>query len=825
MLAGLLLLCLMAPRYWQSKNSTDATPRPPDTKQTVPKGTVYLPSGWEEYRKYIPRFRGSPPDIDALRLWAAPTIEELIAARTGLHRFEEQSFGWLVIGPLATPLDRERTDTHVATPATPGPLRTATLERVGRLLVDYSPVEALPRLSAKIADLYRLWSSHRIEVSQAQSPAARTLTSEPVSPTPSTLRLLSPEERVAMAPQVKITPTDQEPIPASPHDEPPAPLNSEAWCVPHVLLEQLQRLARHPAAALWAQQTIAQLQALTGRDRLDGDDVRPILEALSDSAQEAVRMADATGDDRLRVELLRAHWGLARRLDCWTAIHDIRLAERSRERVALHGPLGSFFNSPPNHVSDRTHEATLTVDLEVYERSRDPQLGRHVVRQQRALESSPESLDRSLADSVERHYRNANVRIALTAELLNRLVAQEHSEVRALRDRIAGAPVRGRSHTQSGSRVKLDPVEGRWQLTVEASGMVNSNTLVDGGSARLHSQSATDFAARKSVLVDPAGVRVERTVVNANSHNRLVDVTTDFDWVPLLGSFARDRAVAQYRARRERAKAEIEFKVSNEAVAQVDRETLEAVQRVERQVRERLTDRLAEAGVDVTPIEMATMPERVVGRFRVAGDHQLGSHTPRPRALSDSLASVQVHETALTNAAVSLSLDGRRYSGPELQQLFREKFPRLAVDGAAVRRDVVFHFANEDAIECHVSNGRLELTLTLANIEQEGRNMRDIIVHAYYVPVVNGLEAELVRDGSLGIEGRLSSADRARLHNVFNSVLPPERRLPILRLDNPDDPRLEGLMITQLVLEDGWLGLAIGPAYQERVAERSRSLR
>jgi hypothetical protein len=93
------------------------------------------------------------------------------------------------------------------------------------------------------------------------------------------------------------------------------------------------------------------------------------------------------------------------------------------------------------------------------------------------------------------------------------------------------------------------------------------------------------------------------------------------------------------------------------------------------------------------------------------------------------------------------------------------------------------------------------------------------------VPVVEGLDAELVRDGSLGIEGRLGSAQRATLHNVFNSVLPPERRLPILRLDEPDDPRLQGLMITQLVLEDGWLGLAIGPASNDRVAERSRSLR
>jgi len=32
-------------------------------------------------------------------------------------------------------------------------------------------------------------------------------------------------------------------------------------------------------------------------------------------------------------------------------------------------------------------------------------------------------------------------------------------------------------------------------------------------------------------------------------------------------------------------------------------------------------------------------------------------------------------------------------------------------------------------------------------------------------------------------------------------------------------------MITQLVLEDGWAGLAVGPTTGDRVAERSRSLK
>jgi hypothetical protein len=63
------------------------------------------------------------------------------------------------------------------------------------------------------------------------------------------------------------------------------------------------------------------------------------------------------------------------------------------------------------------------------------------------------------------------------------------------------------------------------------------------------------------------------------------------------------------------------------------------------------------------------------------------------------------------------------------------------------------------------------------------------------------------------------------LHNVFNTVLAEDRRLPLVELENPHDPRLAGLMITQMVLEDGWLGMAVGPASGTRTAERSRSIR
>jgi len=363
-------------------------------------------------------------------------------------------------------------------------------------------------------------------------------------------------------------------------------------------------------------------------------------------------------------------------------------------------------------------------------------------------------------------------------------------------------------------------------VELSATGVVESNTLANGGPVQFRSRGTTDFSGRKSIVVNDTGVHLKPSEVDATSHNRLVGVTTDYDWVPLFGSYTRDRAFGEYRARQGRVKAQMESRVEREAGETLDEQTRQAVDQIRQQTYDRVASQLDEHGIKLMPVEMKTTTERLVARVRLASDKQLGSHTPRPRALSDSLASAQVHETALTNLAVTLGLDGKRFTAPELQKKLRGMFPHVAAKTPiATREDTVFQFASEDAVKVHINDGRMELTISFESIELQSELMKDVIVHANYVPVVNGLNAELVRDGTLGIEGRFSSTERARLHNVFNCVLPPERHLPIVRVDNPNDKRFEGLMITQLVLEDGWVGLAVGPTAGNRVAERSRSLR
>jgi hypothetical protein len=563
---------------------------------------------------------------------------------------------------------------------------------------------------------------------------------------------------------------------------------------------------------------------LTEREQLEGDDVQSILADLSDSAQEALQMAENTDNDCLRVELLRAHWGLARRLDCWAAMHEERVAFHAQGRVAARGELSPYFDSSP--AATPTDVTALSKDLEGYEKTRDPQLGRLVVQEQRALAASEVAFDRTLADAMEQHYRNANVRVAITADMLNRMINAEKTESRPIRDRIAGTFVRGQSDIRSESRVKLAPSNDEWKLEVQTNGVVESNTFANAGPVRLRSVGATEFSGTKTVVVDSTGVRLQASDVEANSHNRLVGVTTDYDWVPLFGGYARDRAMQEYHAKQSLARSQIESRVTFDAEESLDRETHEALENARKNLYNRFTDRFGEYGIKVTTVEMKSTPERLVARVRVASDDQLGSHTPRPRALSDSLASVQIHESAMTNLAVTLGLDGKQYTAPELQASLRERFPQMVVKNPPeTRHDTVFQFAPKDAVQVHIADGRMELRIAFDSVELEGEPMADVTLHAFYTPAVDGLKAELVRDGALGVEGRFSAGERARLHNIFTGMLPPERHLPLVHLGDPSDKRFQGLMITQLVLEDGWIGLAIGPESSNRVAERIRSLR
>ena len=226
------------------------------------------------------------------------------------------------------------------------------------------------------------------------------------------------------------------------------------------------------------------------------------------------------------------------------------------------------------------------------------------------------------------------------------------------------------------------------------------------------------------------------------------------------------------------------------------------------------------------PVQLATTEDRAVMRLLMASDLQLAANTSRPAAPDDSLASLQIHESAFNNAAKGLDLAGRTLTAPEL---FDTLVTRLHRTGAQQPDDLPqrakITFPNHDPITIRCDDDHVTLTLAIKEMGKGRDKIRDFEVHAHFKPIVEGLQVKLVRDGSLQFSGRrVTAGARIVLHSVFGKLIRKDHEVPVLTAAVYEDPRLAGLMVTQLVIDDGWVALALGPSYPERTAWRTRNV-
>ncbi len=339
MLLALLLCCLAAPWYWQqdpSAESTDATGFPRDslfghTGSSAPPTPSVLRGLHFNFGGTKVGMLGQEPGNALPNLWAPPTIEELIAARGATNQFDpsichfnDQPSYWQ---PLEAPSNStaQSGDAYDALPPSEpiefDPEVTTSLETIGAAIAAFAPDNVVPEFAGRIFDAV---PKYVVAWSNITPIMESSVSSH------STLQLILPEEQLA---------------------RPVAAPKKTPWCVPQALYEQLERLAEPAYTAQWASYVGNQLHALTDRDQLEGDDVQAILSDLSGAAQEALRLAEGADDARLRVELLRAHWALARRIDCWSAMHEERVAFHVQGRVAARGELSPYFDSAHQRVA------------------------------------------------------------------------------------------------------------------------------------------------------------------------------------------------------------------------------------------------------------------------------------------------------------------------------------------------------------------------------------------------------------------------------------------------------------------------------------------
>lgn len=418
-----------------------------------------------------------------------------------------------------------------------------------------------------------------------------------------------------------------------------------------------------------------------------------------------------------------------------------------------------------------------------------------------------------LAEQLNTYYRNANVRVAITAELINRLLPNEQTTNENVDDYLMGGRVLGRSRVSTRLKLVLVPDSQQWKMGLEAQGEVDSQTEAKRGPAVFHNAGRAHYLARKLLTLDGRGLRAQDAEAAAISNADLTKLETDLDGVPLVNWLVRAIARQQYDSQAETAKSQAEGLLASKAQSRLDSEVDKQLKQSTDKFRKQILEPLQDLGLRPEAVDMETTEERLIARYRLAGYRQMGAYSPRPQAASDSLLSLQIHETALNNVMASLQLGGKE---TDLPTLFQEIARRFRRDDAKVPEDiptdVKIQLADQDAIRFSFADDRIHLTLRIKRLDAGEPNVwRDIEVRATYMPDLTGLHVGMVRDGHIRLKGRrLAMRDQVALRGIFSRVLAQHPDIDLLGNVLVRDRRLHDLRVSQCVLREGWLGLSVG---------------
>ncbi|MFG0289835.1 MAG: hypothetical protein ACF8CQ_16765 [Rhodopirellula sp. JB044] len=431
-----------------------------------------------------------------------------------------------------------------------------------------------------------------------------------------------------------------------------------------------------------------------------------------------------------------------------------------------------------------------------------------------------------VAKAIDVTYRNANVRTAISVDLIDRLMPPVEPRSEPIRTNVLGNLVRGTSTVSTDLSLRLTPSPNSWNLAIATNGTVNTHSRSGQSGVSVLSNGHNVFNATTPLIIRPNGYDIGHTHVSVSGSQRLSAIRSQYDGWPLIGSLVRGIAQSRFQEVQPVAQQISENQIRDQVTSEMQKQLEAKSQIAEHRLDEFVFGPLGRLDLDPKVIDLKTTPKRLVARYRLAGDWQLASNTPRPRAWSDSWMSLQVHQSAINNTMERLMPTGQAKTIEQFytqtMELFGREAPELPED---VPADAMIEFAKTRPVTIEVENGKLWLTLRVVSLSQSnGPALRRFIVRAAYRPQIAGLDARLVRDGHLSISGPgMSMRQRIPIRAVFNKILAEGRHIPLTTPKLIEHPATQGLAISQLEMRDGWLALAISPETSSRVAVGVRS--
>ena len=596
-----------------------------------------------------------------------------------------------------------------------------------------------------------------------------------------------------------------------------------AWPPPTELLRQLETLAAEASSrpALyrevreWASQTTLALTRVLETSGPQADAAAAAVATLAAAVPVGMAVADqlaAAGEGDRASTLRRVAFAVKRRAVTWQAA--AALAADWQAAAADNGSAAEVEQSTVDLVQ-------LLAALERFEA--DPESSRAAEVQQAVsvVTAAEGSGSENLIRAVTNHYAAPNLRVSLREAFLTLLMPETTSRAESVRETVLGRPVRGRRAVEQTTSIELTPDADEICFNLVVDGDVSTYAITDTGPISMASRGAGQFKVEKPFKVCRQGLVVGPAIASATNRARLMNVSTSFDSVPLMGSLLRTLARNQHAENLPAANREVAQKIIWQSCQQTDEESERKFAELAGTVQEKVWNPLVRLGLNPSPF-METTTDTAILRLRLHAEAQLAAHTPRPREPENSLLGLQVHQSTLNNAFNRLNIGGHRLT---LEDLFVRVQEQLGLDPAVpedIPEGVSVTFEAVDPLRVEFTDGLVKVRVAIDALESGRRDWYDVIGRVSYKPVMAGNEVLLEREGPIriggpGHRGRIEFA----LRTIFGKIFPKERPLRVLPKRITEHPRLQTLAAVQAVSWDGWFAAALAdsqPAQLETAA-------
>ncbi|MBQ1456269.1 MAG: hypothetical protein IIZ25_10555 [Thermoguttaceae bacterium] len=540
--------------------------------------------------------------------------------------------------------------------------------------------------------------------------------------------------------------------------------------------------------------------------RLQNDPFQPAFTPVSMTSTDAAQRTV----DRLSLieeEESTLHWCIN---SIQSKVQSTSMTEEQRH-VFQNATLAPWLEMMAPWVCDQGDMRDLLLAFEEYEKTSGADAGRRMSVCAAQLRSSPTNAARKLGEAIPAIYDNPNVKVYVSEYLINRFIPERDPEYEVVQETILNNPVAGSRRADTQVRIKLVPDDARLLMHLYVSGKIVASTRSEVFPAQLFNQSEAVYLGRKLIEWTGEKVACSECEVAVNNSNRLNDVRTDIDFVPLVGEFARELVRGQYQSMQGQINQEMRRKIVNQVKTRVDSETNSRFGALNDRLAKNVFQPLSNNGLHLTMKNSRTTSDWLLASMKFGEVYTPGSQTREPETLPGAFADLKIHESALNVALGRLNLAGKEFTVPELRAHLADTLHREGLR-AADQEDpgCIFGMAFEDPISVSFHENRIQIRLRFDYIALGDQEWDDVEAVVSYQPMIDEKgNAILVRDGLVSIDGPMSIRAQIPLRLIFAKAFPAHGQVPLRPKVFEKDERFAGLSVGLCRVSEGWFAISV----------------